>query len=120
MSTKTYGHDDNLGYGYYWWIGNYKNGDEIFETIMAAGFGGQRVMVIPELKLVAVFTSKPENNTSSPQGERIESRTALHKSGKTGYRKTAVRGLVIIITTLTPALSRRRERGINLNVVIRR
>ncbi len=62
MSTKAYGYDGDLGYGYYWWIGNHKNGDEVFETIIAAGFGGQRVMVIPELKLVAVFTSKPDGN----------------------------------------------------------
>jgi cell division protein YceG involved in septum cleavage len=40
----------------------YFYGNEIFKTIFAAGHGGQRVMVIPELKLVAVFTSKPDGN----------------------------------------------------------
>ena len=63
MSTKAYGHEDKLGYGYYWWIGNYKNGDELLEAIIAAGFGGQSVIVIPELNLIAVFTSKPDDNT---------------------------------------------------------
>jgi len=62
MSTRAYVSDDELGYGYYWWLCNYTNGKEIFETIFAAGHGGQRVMVIPELKLVAVFTSKPDGN----------------------------------------------------------
>jgi hypothetical protein len=50
-------------------------------------------------------------NISSPQGERIQSRAALHKSGNTGCRKAAVRGKIMIISTLTPALSRWRERG---------
>ena len=39
-----------------------KGGDEFFKTIFAAGHGGQRVMVVPELNLVAVFTSKPDDN----------------------------------------------------------
>ena len=55
-------HGYTLGYGYYWWLSKYKGGDEFFKTIFAAGHGGQRVMVVPELNLVAVFTSKPDDN----------------------------------------------------------
>jgi hypothetical protein len=33
----------------------HKGKDEIFETIFAAVHGGQRVMVVPKLNLVAVF-----------------------------------------------------------------
>jgi CubicO group peptidase (beta-lactamase class C family) len=62
LSTKAYGHEGELGYGYYWWLGNYKSGSRIFKTIFAAGHGGQRVLVVPELNLVAVFTSKPDDN----------------------------------------------------------
>ena len=62
ISTRSYTSDDELGYGYYWWLSKYKGGDEFFKTIFAAGHGGQRVMVVPELNLVAVFTSKPDDN----------------------------------------------------------
>ena len=62
ISTKTYISDDKLGYGYYWWLSKYKGGNDFYETIFASGHGGQRVMVVPELKLVAVFTSKPDDN----------------------------------------------------------
>ena len=62
MSTKPYVSDDELGYGYYWWLCKYKGGNDFYETIFASGHGGQRVLVVPELKLVAVFTSKPDDN----------------------------------------------------------
>jgi len=62
LSTKAYGYEGELGYGYYWWLCNYKSGNRIFKTIFAAGHNGQRVLVVPELNLVAVFTSKPDDN----------------------------------------------------------
>jgi len=61
-STRPYTSDNELGYGYYWWLSRYKGGNHLYETIFAAGHGGQRVMVVPELNLVAVFTSKPDDN----------------------------------------------------------
>jgi CubicO group peptidase (beta-lactamase class C family) len=63
ISTRAYVSDDGLGYGYYWWLSKYKGGNHFFETIFAAGHGGQRVMIVPELDLVAVFTSKPDDNS---------------------------------------------------------
>ena len=62
ISTRPYTSDDQLGYGYYWWLSKCKGGDVFYKTIFASGHGGQRVMVVPELNLVAVFTSKPDNN----------------------------------------------------------
>ena len=62
ISTRAYVSDDELGYGYYWWLSKYKGGKHFYETIFASGHGGQRVMVVPELNLVAVFTSKPDDN----------------------------------------------------------
>ena len=67
ISTKPYTSDDAMGYGYYWWLSKYKGRDKTFETIFAAGHGGQRVMVVPELDLVAVFTSKPDDNPKGHQ-----------------------------------------------------
>ena len=67
VSTRPYTSDNELGYGYYWWLSRYKGGNHFYETIFAAGHGGQRVMVVPELNLVAVFTSKPDDN---PKGHK--------------------------------------------------
>ena len=67
VSTRPYTSDNELGYGYYWWLSRYKGGKHFYETIFAAGHGGQRVMVVPELNLVAVFTSKPDDN---PKGHK--------------------------------------------------
>ena len=67
VSTRPYTSDNELGYGYYWWLSKYKGGNHLYETIFAAGHGGQRVMAVPELNLVAVFTSKPDDN---PKGHK--------------------------------------------------
>jgi CubicO group peptidase (beta-lactamase class C family) len=67
VSTRPYTSDNELGYGYYWWVSRYKGGNHLYETIFAAGHGGQRVMVVPKLNLVAVFTSKPDDN---PKGHK--------------------------------------------------
>jgi CubicO group peptidase (beta-lactamase class C family) len=67
QSTTAYVSDDELGYGYYWWLCRYQARNETFEAIFASGHGGQRVLVVPELKLVAVFTSKPDGN---PNGHK--------------------------------------------------
>ena len=42
-----------LKYGYQWWLIPYGNGGI---TMLASGLGGQRLLVIPEFNLVAVFT----------------------------------------------------------------
>ena len=42
------------GYGYLWWIA--KMGD--YWTFLARGYGGQYIVVIPELKMVLVLTGK--------------------------------------------------------------
>ena len=67
ISTRPHTSDNERGYGYYWWLSRYKGGNHLYETIFAAGHGGQRVMVVPELNFVAVFTSKPDDN---PKGHR--------------------------------------------------
>jgi CubicO group peptidase (beta-lactamase class C family) len=52
------------GYGYKWWLLSRK-GPASFDAYAAIGYGGQRLIVVPELDLVAVFTGwniydKPE------------------------------------------------------------
>jgi CubicO group peptidase (beta-lactamase class C family) len=42
------------GYGYYWWIGNINSRDYFF----ANGWGGQFIVVVPELELIVVATNR--------------------------------------------------------------
>jgi len=46
------------GYGYYWWVTKFKseNNDEVYDGFMAAGNGGQYIVVIPNLELVVIMT----------------------------------------------------------------
>ncbi|MEO8681630.1 MAG: serine hydrolase [Vicinamibacterales bacterium] len=41
-------------YGYKWWVLPYGDGSK--QAYAALGYGGQRLIVVPELKLIAVFT----------------------------------------------------------------
>ena len=43
-------------YGYQWWILDYHINDRIIHTYSARGWGGQQIIVIPELNAVLVFT----------------------------------------------------------------
>lgn len=42
------------GYGYQWWLGKFLGGTEVY---CAAGWGGQFIMVVPDVNLTVVFTS---------------------------------------------------------------
>ena len=44
------------GYGYQWWLEKYQSGPRTFVSFYANGWGGQRIMVFPELDMVVVFT----------------------------------------------------------------
>lgn len=52
-----------LGYGYQWYRGQTTVNRKVFETFFAWGRGGQFIFVIPEFELVAVFTSRPYDNS---------------------------------------------------------
>ncbi len=45
------------GYGYNWWLGRFPYLNGTVEYFRAAGWGGQDVIVVPELELVVVFTA---------------------------------------------------------------
>jgi CubicO group peptidase (beta-lactamase class C family) len=54
------------GYGYKWWVLSRK-GAGSYDAYAALGYGGQRLIVVPELDLIAIFTGwniydKPELN----------------------------------------------------------
>lgn len=45
-----------LGYSYSWWTKEYIKTGKVTHMYAAGGFGGQHIMVLPELKAVVVFT----------------------------------------------------------------
>ena len=51
---------ENTGYGYLWWRGKFANGAT--DTIFAAGWGGQFIMIMPEINTVVVTTGSNYSN----------------------------------------------------------
>jgi len=54
--TAIPGRASTEGYGYQWWVKTYYLGSTPVTCFYAAGWGGQRIAVFPELDMVAVFT----------------------------------------------------------------
>lgn len=51
------------GYGYQWWLGEFREGNRRYPFYFANGYGGQNLVVIEELELVvAIFAQNYENN----------------------------------------------------------
>lgn len=48
--------DGVLYYCYHWWAREYKKNDRFHSALIAAGAGGQNIIVVPSLDLVVVFT----------------------------------------------------------------
>jgi CubicO group peptidase (beta-lactamase class C family) len=44
------------GYGYQWWLRTFRTRDRAIDAFAAQGLGGQFIFVVPDLKMVAVFT----------------------------------------------------------------
>jgi CubicO group peptidase (beta-lactamase class C family) len=56
--------DPGIGdYGYQWWVTD----DYGYDTFRAQGYGGQLIYVIPELDLVVVITSDPNQERTTPE-----------------------------------------------------
>lgn len=56
MSTEMFS-----GYGYFWWRERFRRGTETVAAYTAAGNGGQKITVIPELDMVVVITAAAFN-----------------------------------------------------------
>lgn len=50
------------GYGYFWWLRSFSVAGKNYEGFYAAGNGGQYIIVLPSLDLVAVFTGRNFNS----------------------------------------------------------
>jgi CubicO group peptidase (beta-lactamase class C family) len=49
------------GYGYQWWLGSLKAGDQTAKFYGARGRAGQYILIFPEQQMVAVFTGLNDN-----------------------------------------------------------
>jgi len=58
-------------YGYGWYTHRVKVGDREIEVLSAAGNGGQRIWVMPDLNAVAVITMGHYNSRKQSQADRI-------------------------------------------------
>jgi len=46
-----------IGYGYQWWLYRFKCKNVTIDAYAASGWGGQRIIVLPTLDLIIVFTA---------------------------------------------------------------
>jgi len=65
----------NYNYGYLWWLGEI-GGHEIF---MALGYGGQFVVVFPDLNLIVVSTSNNNVNPDNANNQELAILNIIHK-----------------------------------------
>jgi CubicO group peptidase (beta-lactamase class C family) len=63
------------GYGYQWWLSTYRMGSSSVDAFSALGWGGQKIMVFPDLEMVVVFTGG--NYASEDPSEEILTRYIL-------------------------------------------
>jgi CubicO group peptidase (beta-lactamase class C family) len=56
LVTEHVSHGPNAGYGFHWWLRTYSVNRQSVDSYRADGWGGQRIMVFPDLDLVVVFT----------------------------------------------------------------
>ncbi len=53
--------DEATEYGYLWWLKSFKAGEKNYAAFFMSGNGGNKVVVVPQLDLVAVITSTNYN-----------------------------------------------------------
>ena len=63
-------HVDNTGYGYFWWRPwlnvETPNGPQHVDMSAAQGNGGQKIYLLPQYDLIAVFTAGDYNSEGAP------------------------------------------------------
>jgi CubicO group peptidase (beta-lactamase class C family) len=59
--------DEATDYGYFWWLKSFKYADKTYPAFFMTGNGGNKVVVIPQLDLVAVMTSTNFNTKGMHQ-----------------------------------------------------
>jgi CubicO group peptidase (beta-lactamase class C family) len=69
-SIAEHSHVDNVSYGYFWWRPwlnvETPTGSELVDVVAAQGNGGQKIYLVSQYDLVAVFTAGGYNAESTP------------------------------------------------------
>jgi CubicO group peptidase (beta-lactamase class C family) len=69
-SMAEHSHVDNVSYGYFWWRPwlnvDTPSGSLHVDVVAAQGNGGQKIYIVPQYDLVAVFTAGSYNAESTP------------------------------------------------------
>ena len=69
-SLAEHSHVDNVSYGYFWWRPwlnvETPSGSEHVNIVAAQGNGGQKIYLVPQYDLIAVFTGGGYNAESTP------------------------------------------------------
>jgi CubicO group peptidase (beta-lactamase class C family) len=69
-SIAEHSHVDNVSYGYFWWRPwlnvETPNGEQHVDVVAAQGNGGQKIYLVPQYDLVAVFTAGAYNVDGTP------------------------------------------------------
>lgn len=76
-SAPIYDDGTEGGYGYFWWLKRVapETGDKSYGVFFAAGSGGQRIFVVPELNLILAMTANNQHDDFMP--ERLLARAML-------------------------------------------
>jgi CubicO group peptidase (beta-lactamase class C family) len=70
--------DDQIDYGYLWWLRGFKAGEKRFASYLMQGNGGNKVAVFPEAEMVVVITSRNFNMPDAhPLSEQLLSEYIL-------------------------------------------
>jgi len=65
----------NYNYGYLWWLGEISG----YQIFMALGYGGQFVIVFPDLNLIVVSTSNNNVNPDNANNQELAILNIIHK-----------------------------------------
>ena len=91
-SLAEHSHVDNVSYGYFWWRPwlnvETPTGSQHVDVLAAQGNGGQKIYLVPQYDLVAVFTAGGYNADSTPPNA-IMAKIILPKLMEVGNRKSA-------------------------------
>ena len=59
---------NDIGYGFHWWLGSVARGGREFDVVFGSGTGGQKPFIVPDLNMIIVVTAQAFGNPRGPVG----------------------------------------------------